>query len=185
MGNVKLYLFALILIFLMLCSAVQATEKGNVLTIEGSCGWTKHVEVPQGALVQLVTLAEKDGVGFLNEINPDGTISSQSHYFLSYDKLPFYANEPGRHVLSYNVCGLESNTVTVDVIGTHISPTYLPVAPPGPVQNSIDDYMTYASKSLSLAIPSLIDIRPNPIITKKILRVGHPPQYYFGMGFST
>jgi len=114
----------LISVLLLCCSAVQGTA-GNSLRIEGTDGWTKHLEVPQGSTAFLVVLATKEGDGTLYDRYPDGSTHNYRYYFLGYDRLPFYANTPGRHVLSYVIDGKESNQVVIDVKGTYAANDYL------------------------------------------------------------
>ena len=98
----------LISVFLLCCSTVQGTA-GNSLRIEGPDGWTKHLEVAQGSTAFLVVLATKEGDGTLYDQYPDGSTHNYIYYFQGYDRLPFCANTPGRHVLSYVIDGKESN----------------------------------------------------------------------------
>ncbi|MHB8119654.1 MAG: hypothetical protein ACYDHX_13160 [Methanothrix sp.] len=113
----------LISVLLLCCSAVQGTT-GNSLRIEGPDGWTKHLEVAQGSTAFLVVLATKEGDGTLYDQYPDGSTHNYSYYLQGYDRLPFYANTPGRHVLSYVINGMESNPVVIDVKGTYASNDY-------------------------------------------------------------
>jgi hypothetical protein len=106
------------LILLICCTGVQGASN-NLLRLEGSCGWTQHIDVSQGTTAYLVVLAAKEGIGCLNELSPDGCEHNYNYFFCSYDRLPFYADEPGRHVLSYSIDGKESNPVVIDVVGTY------------------------------------------------------------------
>jgi len=126
----RLYSTILISVLLLCCSTVQGTA-GNSLRIEGPDGWTKHLEVAQGSTAFLVVLATKEGDGTLYDQYPDGSTNNYCYYFLGYDRLPLYANTPGRHVLSYVIDGKESNRVVIDVKGTYApnncpSPSALP-----------------------------------------------------------
>lgn len=104
------------------CTAAQGTAT-NLLRLEGSSGWTQQITVKEGTTAYLVVLAAKEGIGTLNELSPDGCVHIYNYFFRVYDRLPFYANEPGRHVLSYTIDGRESNPVTIDVVGTY-KPTF-------------------------------------------------------------
>ena len=114
------------LILLICCTGVQGTAT-NLLRLEGSSGWTQQMTVNQGTTAYLVVLAEKEGIGTLNELSPDGCVHKYNYFFRIYDRLPYYANEPGRHVLSYTIDGRESNPVVIDVAGTS-----QPIPYPGP-----------------------------------------------------
>jgi hypothetical protein len=105
------------LVLLICCTGVQGTAT-NLLRLEGSSGWTQQMTVNQGTTAYLVVLAEKEGIGSLNELSPDGCVHKYNYFFRVYDRLPYYANEPGRHVLSYTIDGRESNPVVIDVVGT-------------------------------------------------------------------
>ncbi len=108
---------------LLLCCSAASAAAGNDLRIEGPNGWTKHLEVAQGSTASLVVLTTNEGNGTLYDQYPDGSTHEYFHYFLGYDRLPFYANTPGRHVLSYVINGLVSNSVAIDVKGTSSAPT--------------------------------------------------------------
>jgi len=111
------------LILLAGCTAAQGTAT-NLLRLEGSCGWTQQITVNQGTTAYLVVLAAKEGIGTLNELSPDGCVQRYNYFFRVYDRLPYYANEPGRHVLSYTIDGRESNPVAIDVVGTYKPTAY-------------------------------------------------------------
>jgi hypothetical protein len=112
------------LVLLICCTGVQGTAT-NLLRLEGSSGWAQQITVNQGTTAYLVVLAEKEGIGSLNELSPDGCVHKYNYFFRVYDRLPYYANEPGRHVLSYTIGDRESNPVVIDVAGTY-KPTAYP-----------------------------------------------------------
>jgi hypothetical protein len=120
----RMHQIILISVLLLCCSAVQGTA-GNSLRIEGPDGWTKHLEADQGSTAFLVVLAAKEGEGALFDQYPDGSTHKLKYYFQNYDRLPFCANIPGRHVLSYVINGLESNSVVMDVLGTPAPSTWV------------------------------------------------------------
>ena len=189
----QLHPIILISVFLLCCSTVQGTA-GNSLRIEGSDGWTKHLEVPQGSTAFLVVLAAKEGDGTLYDRYPDGSLDSYNYYFRGYDRLPFYADTPGRHVLSYVIDCKESNPVVIDVKGTYAANDYLSpsVVPQTKTQApSIHVIPRTASISLSRGIsrdPLMLYYNPvgahimnyqNGIIIPK-----SASQYHFGKDFS-
>jgi hypothetical protein len=106
------------LILVVCCTGVQGASS-NLLRLEAPCGWSQHIVVPQGATAYLVVLAAKEGIGELKELSPDGNLHIHNYFFRRYDHLPFYADAPGRHVLSYTIDGIESNPVEIDVIGSN------------------------------------------------------------------
>jgi hypothetical protein len=112
------------LILLICCSGVQGASS-NLLRLEAPCGWSQHIVVPQGSTAYLVVLAAKEGIGELKELSPNGEIHNYNYFFRRYDHLPFYADTPGRHVLSYTIDGIQSNPVQIDVIGGCASATCL------------------------------------------------------------
>lgn len=176
--------YLLILVLLLSCSSVQGTA-GNLLRIEGPDGWTKHLEVAQDSTAFLVVLAEKEGYGTLYDRYPDGSLHNYSFYFPGYDRLPFYANMPGRHVLSYVIECKESNPVVIDVIGTYFMPqtgTRAPITRDMPIAASISLSRGESSD------PVIIQYKPvgshimnyrNGIVIPK-----SASQYHFGRDFS-
>jgi len=133
------------MILLICCTGVQGTAT-NLLRLEGPGGWTQHITVPQGTTAYLVVLAAKEGIGSLNELSPDGCLHKYNYFFRSYDRLPFFAKEPGRHVLSYSIDGRESNPVEIDVLGTYNPPAYPRpyVASPTGAYQQADQASSYA-----------------------------------------
>lgn len=132
------------LILVICCTGVQGASS-NLLRLETPCGWSQHIVVPQGATAYLVVLAAKEGIGELKELSPDGNIYNYNYFFRGYDHLPFYADTPGRHVLSYTINGIESNPVEIDVTGTYAqtaSPTPRVAIPIG-AYASIDQGSNY------------------------------------------
>jgi hypothetical protein len=195
----RLYPIILISVLLLCCSAVQGTA-GNSLRIEGPDGWTKHLEVAQGSTAFLVVLATTEGDGTLYDQYPDGSTHNNIYYFQGYDRLPFCANIPGRHVLSYVINGKESNSVVIDVKGTY-GPNYCPSPSALP--------QTYVMPLTSIRVPSTRPIsRVAPIslssrISNYPVMLGYNPvgahimnyqngivipksasQYHFGKDFS-
>lgn len=102
--------------------------KGNALWIQGSTNWTQYAAMPQGATVSLIAASPTGGSGYLNFIDSDGQTYRDSYYFfIPYSRLTFYADKPGRHVLSFNIGNDVSNSVTIDVTGSYAPPSnYLP-----------------------------------------------------------
>jgi hypothetical protein len=121
----RIIYMVLALILVICCAGVQGASS-NLLRLETPCGWSQHIVVPQGATAYLVVLAAKEGIGELKELSPDGNIYNYNYFFRAYDHLPFYADTPGRHVLSYTIAGIESNPVEIDVTGTYV-PTASPI----------------------------------------------------------
>ena len=147
------------LILLVCCSGVQGTAS-NLLRLEGSCGWTQHIKVVQGATAYLVVLPSKEGTGVLIDRYPDGSEHNHGYYFFGYDRLLFNANAPGRHVLSYIINHKESNTVVIDVIGT-CAPTDHPTPRVATQKVTLEPTVTFPSPatlvSLSRGIPSAVN----------------------------
>jgi hypothetical protein len=140
----RIIYMVLALILVICCAGVQGASS-NLLRLETPCGWSQHIVVPQGATAYLVVLAAKEGIGELKELSPDGNIYNYNYFFRAYDHLPFYADTPGRHVLSYTIAGIESNPVEIDVTGTYV-PTASPiprVATPIGAHASIDQGSNY------------------------------------------
>ncbi len=200
MEKCRLFPLLLVLILFICSSGIQGQDQSassrtaNHLLIEGTDGWTKHLEVPQGTTAYLVVLAKKEGIGCLNDLYPDGSFHKYDYYFCSYDRLPFYANTPGRHVLSYIIDDSESNPVVMDVIGA-----YTPIDSPSPYVAPIAKISTpteYASPrfepvSLSRGISSDPMILQHYPVGSHVMnyqnRITTPQfasHYYFGRDFS-
>ena len=186
----------LISVFLLCCSTVQGTAE-NSLRIEGPDSWTKHLEVAQGSTAFLAVLAAKEGEGTLYDQYPDGSTHSYLHYFLGYDRLPFYANTPGRHVLYYVIDCKESNPVVIDVEGTcapndypshSVRPTYVMTDTRAP---SVRFIPSAAPISLSRGISSgPVMLQYNPVgahimnYQNGVVIPKSASQYHFGKDFS-
>ncbi len=99
------------------------------LWIQGSTSWTQSVVVPQGATVNLLAITPTAGSGYLHFLDADGQTYTYNYYFYPYSSMTFYADKPGRHIISFVVNGMVSNQVIIDVTGTYVPPTnYLPPA---------------------------------------------------------
>lgn len=193
MARAKLNLLILISVLMICCSAALGVA-GNSLRIEGPEGWTKHLEVEQGSTLFLVVLATEEGDGTLYDRYPDGSLHNYSYFFLGYDRLPFYANTPGRHVLSYVVNGKESNPVVIDVIGIRAANDYPPihVAPQTDTMASSVRFIPRAAPiSLSRGISSNpVQLQYNPVgshimnYQNGIVIPKYGSQYHFGRDFS-
>jgi hypothetical protein len=180
----RLYPIILISVLLLCCSAVQGTA-GNSLRIEGPDGWTKHLEVAQGSTAFLVVLATKEGNGTLYDQYPDGSTHNIIYYFQGYDRLPFCANIPGRHVLSYVIDGKESNSVVIDVKGTYVMPPtsirvpstrFIPRVAPISLSSRISNYPVMLGYN---PVGAHIMNYQNGIVIPK-----SASQYHFGKDFS-
>jgi hypothetical protein len=94
----------------------------NSLWIAGSASWAQYVTVPQGSSVPLLASSPRGGEGYISEIDPNGKMTNYPFYFYPNSLLQFYADTPGRHVLSFVLAGQPSNQVTIDVV--HQAPSY-------------------------------------------------------------
>jgi hypothetical protein len=59
-------------------------------------------------------------------VDSDSQTYTYNFYFYPNSLFTFYADRPGRHVLSFFVDGKLSNQVVIDVTGTYIPNNYLP-----------------------------------------------------------
>ncbi len=98
------------------------------LWAQSGTSWVQTTTVPQGSSVSLIAISATGGSGYLNEMHPDGTMSSSNLYFYpGSSEMNFYADAIGRHILSIVINGKTSNTVIIDVTGTYVPPrNYLP-----------------------------------------------------------
>ncbi|MGV8175681.1 MAG: hypothetical protein ACP5OU_08280 [Methanothrix sp.] len=115
--------------FLICCIAGQGTD-ASLLRIDSPCGWTEHLQTTQGSTFYLVVLPGTQGAATLYDRYPDGTIRNYSYFFLGYDRLPMYADAPGRHAFYYTIAGRQSNSVIVDVLAARLpAPPAQPCCP--------------------------------------------------------
>jgi hypothetical protein len=111
-----------------------AYMEGNFLWIAGSMSWTQYVVVPQGAYLSLIAATATGGNGYLNEIYPDGRLLRNNYYYFpGYNKIGFYADTIGQHILLFAIDDQVSNVIVVNVVGyqppVYQQPLYqLPVA---------------------------------------------------------
>jgi hypothetical protein len=112
---------------------------GNTLWIQGSTSWTQYVQVPQGAFLSFIASSSTGGNGYLNEIYPEGKVLKNNYYYFpGYNRIGFYADTIGQHILLFVIEGQVSNAIVVDVISyqtpvqqptvysqpTYVSPVY-------------------------------------------------------------
>jgi hypothetical protein len=100
------------------------TTGANSLWIQGASSWTQYAMVPQGSMLNMITMSPTGGSGYLYEIYPDGTLDKNGYYFYPYNQIGFYADQVGEHQLFFNIDGQPSNVIVIDVIA------YQPPAPP-------------------------------------------------------
>ncbi len=104
-----------------------ANAGNSYLWIKGITSWTQYAVVPQGSVVQLISIPPMAGNGVLYFVDSDGQLYQDNYYFFPYGQMTFYADKPGRHILYFVVNGKTSNTVIIDVTGTYTPPSnYMP-----------------------------------------------------------
>ena len=101
---------------------------GNTLWIQGTGSWTQYVQVPEGAGISLIASTPAGGSANFYEIYPNGKLDKKSYYFSPYNRISFYADDPGQHVLMFVINNQASNSVIIDVVQYYPGPVY-----PGPV----------------------------------------------------
>ena len=111
---------------------------GNTLWIQGIGSWTQYVQVPQGASLSLIASTPMGGNADFYEIYPDGTrLDKRSYYFTTYNRMGFYADDLGQHVLLFVTNNQASNSVIIDVVQYYPGPVYPGPVYPGPVSPGI------------------------------------------------
>jgi hypothetical protein len=99
-------------------STYQPAASGNALWIEGSRDWSQYARAPQGAMVSLLAVSLSQGTGSVILNSASGQKIVYDYFFYPTSRLSFYANAPGRHILSFIVNGVASNSVIIDVTAT-------------------------------------------------------------------
>jgi hypothetical protein len=100
---------------------------GNALWIQGTTDWAQYAVVPQGSIVPLIATSHLEGIGNLNFKDYDAQIYNYNFYFYPNNHLTFYADNPGRYIMSFVSGNKSSNAVVIDVTGTYTPPSnYLP-----------------------------------------------------------
>lgn len=100
---------------------------GISLWIQGTTDWAQYAVVPEGATVSLIAISPVEGTGNLNLMDYDGQMYNYNFYFYPNNRLTFYADRPGRYVLSFAGGNKSSNSVVIDVTGNYVPPSnYMP-----------------------------------------------------------
>lgn len=104
-----------------------ANAGNSYLWVKGITAWTQYAVVPQGSIVQLISIPPTAGNGVLYFVDSDGQLYQDDYYFFPYGQMTFFADKPGRHILYFIVNGKTSNTVIIDVTGNYVPPSnYMP-----------------------------------------------------------
>lgn len=101
--------------------------ENNSLWIRSAKDWSQYASVPLGANVSLLAISPTEGSGTFNLVDSDGKTFSYSYFIYNNSQLTFYADSPGRHILSFVIGGHSSNPVVIDVTGT-VTMTYNPTS---------------------------------------------------------
>lgn len=129
--------------------ASAVLPRGNELWVQGASDWSQYVVAPVGAWLQLVAYTPQGGSAGFYEIVQTGTASIKYRTYQlypGYNRMDFYADQPGRHILLFVVNNQPSNAVIVDVFyqappsteiltqepGPITTPGYTPTPPPQP-----------------------------------------------------
>ena len=91
----------------------------------GQSSWTRYANVPQGAFLSLIAISPSGGNGYLYEIYPDGRLVKNSYLFYPSNRIGFYADTIGQHILLFAIDGQVSNPIVIDVSGYN-PPRYSP-----------------------------------------------------------
>jgi len=125
----------------------------NSLWIKGTTDWTQYAAVPVGANVSLLAISPNGGSGILSLVDASGQAYSYNYFFYPNSQLTFYADAPGRHMLTYSIGGTPSNPVVIDVTGT-LTMTYTPTQsyypPTGSYPVYYNPYSNYANPQAEL-----------------------------------
>lgn len=105
----------------------STNNSGNTLWIQGLTDWAQYAVIPQGSTVPLVAISYVEGIGNLNFKDYNGQMYNYNFYFYPDNHLTFYADNPGRYILSFVSGNKSSNAVVIDVTGVYTPPSnYLP-----------------------------------------------------------
>jgi plastocyanin len=88
----------------------------NALWIQGGSEQMQYAAVPKGGQVTLIATTLAEGNGYLYESLPNGQATREGYYFLPYNQIAFYADDVGRHTLTFSANGQVSNSIIIDVL---------------------------------------------------------------------
>jgi hypothetical protein len=100
-------------------------SSNNSLWIKGAADLSQYAVVPIGSTVSLLAISPIEGSATLNLMDSDGRAYSYNYFLYTNSLLTFYADSPGRHTVSFDIGGVSSNPVVIDVTGT-LTMTYNP-----------------------------------------------------------
>jgi hypothetical protein len=105
---------------------------GNTLWIQGTSSWTQYAQVPQGASLNLIASTPMGGNANFYEIYPSGKLDKGNYYFSPNNRISFYADEIGQHILMFVINNQVSNSIIIDVVPFYGGPIYSGPTYPGP-----------------------------------------------------
>ncbi|HSD58942.1 MAG TPA: hypothetical protein VLB04_12260 [Methanotrichaceae archaeon] len=122
-----------------------ALPRGNELWVQGESGWSQYIVAPVGTWLQLIAYSPEGGnAGFYEIVQTSTTSVKYRTYQLypGYNRMDFYADQAGRHILLFVVNNRPSNAVIVDALYQSppstevVLPEPSPITPPSYVSTS-------------------------------------------------
>jgi hypothetical protein len=95
-------------------------------------------------MVSLLAISPSGASGNFILVDSNGQNITYSYFFYPTSQLGFYADAPGRHMLSFIVGGVASNSVIIDVSGT-VTMTYSPLT-----NNPVKSLVSYPGYNVPL-----------------------------------
>jgi hypothetical protein len=149
-----------------------ALPRGNELWAQGERGWSQYVVAPVGTWLQLIAYSSEGGnAGFYEIVQTSTTSVKYRTYQLypGYNRMDFYADQAGRHILLFVVNNRPSNAVIVDALYQSppstevVLPEPSPITPPSYVSTSPTQQMpqpvtTTGDTPVTVRYPSMRNI---------------------------
>lgn len=113
-----------------------ALPRGNELWIQGTPGWSQYIVSPVGTWLQLIAYSPEGGNAGVYEIVQTSTTSVKYRTYQlypGYNRMDFYADQPGKHILLFVVNNRPSSAIIVDALYEAPPSTEVVLPEPSPI----------------------------------------------------